>query len=76
LLGLDAATKTELSGSLDMTPEAERRREAEQISRLMETSELEKAVSVSTEIGRLQAELDKIHEPARLRYLAARDAGR
>jgi hypothetical protein len=68
LLGLDAATKTELSGSLSGLSEAELKKEGEGLGRYVSEEDRPKVVALVMEAKRIRAEIDAILEPATQRY--------
>jgi hypothetical protein len=76
LLGLDAATKSEFSGSVDVRSPIEIKEEAKEIARFLSTEDLSVLNSLDAKVEGINAEIEKIWEPARQQYLAAREAGR
>ena len=76
LVGLDAATKTELSGSVDVRSPIEIKEEAKGIARYLSTEDLHTLNLLDAEMVKLDAEIEKIWEPARQVYFAVRAAGR
>jgi len=79
LLGLDAATKNEFSGSINLRSDLEKRQELKAILHFVDDEDLQiinaKQEALVLEAERVQAEIDQIMEPARRQYLAARQAG-